>query len=262
MTEKNKNNKLILWDTSSYPKESQGQIYTWNGYSESDNVKSLLKYVDDNGVQLRRSYLAWIHELGEAEIKGKRLIEHLAIDSKTSLWWLTSFFEKSAWKTPSIIAAVRILALEEILKNNSFVKFKLVSANRNLHEVLSKLCLNLNISYEWRDLKYRTNDWQSARFFFDKLPYSLQALVTLLIHVRRNWALRNTPKRDWFRGNNSIFFCSNFIHLDKESCEDGKFLKPILPSKKFFVKTMLIVLHCPSQLMDRENIIKLYTELY
>ncbi len=223
MTEDISSEQLTLWDCTTQPSDGLGQIYTWNGYSESGNVRSLLRYVDANGEQLRNNYLAWIHDLGKNKIKGKRLIEHLAIDDDISLWWLTLFAEKSAWKAPPLIAAIRIFALEYILKSGLFSNFKLVSNNKNLHNVLGGLCQNLNISYEWVPCKDKTHRWRSIKNLYHALPHSLQALAFLVRYVRKHWPLRRVKEADWFSGENSIFMCSYFIHLNKDACMDGNF---------------------------------------
>jgi len=223
LIKKNKIVKLILWDTSTKPVDNNCDLYTWSGYSEKNNIKSLLRYVDSNGIQFRGSYIRWIHELGESKIKGKPIVDYLSIDNKTSLWWLTSFVEKSPWKSPLIIDAVRLIALEDLLKKSSYTSFELVSSNRNLHKVLSSLCAKLNIVYEWTKLESSSRKFLSLRFLFDKLPYFLQALVTLCIHIRKNWAFRNTKKYNWSSKKKSIFICSQFSHLDKEACQTGDF---------------------------------------
>lgn len=85
---------FILWDCSADPSEYSGLVYSWNGYAETAFVHSLFRYVESHDERLRRKYLAWIHNLGESRIDGKRLIDHLTLQDGLSYWWLTLFAEK------------------------------------------------------------------------------------------------------------------------------------------------------------------------
>ena len=143
---------LTIWDSTAEPPDSEGEVYTWNGYKSKNSVLSLLQYVETHSERLRCKYLAWVHDLGESRIDGKRLIDHLAFDDGLSYWWMTLFVEKSPWKSPSIVDAIRLFALEEIIAQQKPRKLKLVSANQDLHEVLSDLCKSLDISCEWEKL--------------------------------------------------------------------------------------------------------------
>ena len=76
---------LILWDSREDPSGHAGLIYNWNGYAEKDSLFSLLRYVEVNGDRLRKKYLGLINDLGEAQIQGKRLVEHLDLGEGFSL---------------------------------------------------------------------------------------------------------------------------------------------------------------------------------
>ena len=110
--------KFILWDDSNDPVDISCDLYTWTGYSENENIKSLLKYVDSNGAHFRKVYVRWSYDLGQSKIKGKSLVDYFALDKTMSFWWLTSFVEKSPWKSPSIIDAIRLIALEDLIKKS------------------------------------------------------------------------------------------------------------------------------------------------
>ena len=79
-------------------------------------MHSVLKYVEAHSERLRGKYLAWIHELGEHEIDGTRVIDALILEDGFSYWWMTLLVEKSLWKSASIADAIRVLALEEIVE--------------------------------------------------------------------------------------------------------------------------------------------------
>lgn len=214
---------LILWDSIDVPLNTIEHVYTWNGYVEKDSVFSILKYVDTHSERLRSEYLAWIYELGESEIHGKRLIDLLVIEEGLSYWWMTSLVEKNPWRSPVIIDAIRIFALEEIIIEQGPVTLKLVSANKKLHKILFNLCKKLNVSYEWEhvlDHSLKKRDIKSLR---KKTPSLMQGIFTLLRYVISRWSLKSTNDVSWFSGEKTLFICSYFFNLNAKRAEDGDY---------------------------------------
>jgi len=214
-------NVLIIWDSNGLPPCGEGVVYRWKGYAEEDGSYSLLRYVENNAERFRAKYLSWVHELGETMIRGKRLIDHLALGDGLSYWWLTLFVEKSPFKSP-ISDALRLMALEEILLKQRPIKVLLVSDNKFLHECIDLLCKNLHIPYRFKKLP-SLNTRKDLRWFYYLLPYAIRALFTLLRHVITHWPLRKIGSFHWFSGHSAVFFCSYFIHLDQDSCARGLF---------------------------------------
>ncbi len=212
---------LILWDSIDKPIENKGLVYTWNGHAERGSIRSLLQYVESHGEQLRRKYLAFIHDLGEVQVRGKRVVEYFEIGDDFSLWWMSLQAEKSIWKSPNIGTVIRIFALEEIVLNQKIDKLILVSANKSLHKVLEDFCQNLGISYEWERLSDASSKKLSLNSIYRALPHLLQALIGLTRHLLARWPLRKTENPAWFKGSRSLFFCSYFVQLvAKPSDED------------------------------------------
>ena len=215
--------KFILWDDSNDPVDISCDLYTWTGYSENENIKSLLKYVDSNGAHFRKVYVRWSYDLGQSKIKGKSLVDYFALDKTMSFWWLTSFVEKSPWKSPSIIDAIRLIALEDLIKKSSYDSFELVSSNKNLNKILSALCLKLNILYKWTKVKEKPKSFFSFRYLFHRLPYFLKGIITLFFYIQKNWTFKNNKRNKWLNSKKSIFICSQFTHLDNKASNAGKF---------------------------------------
>jgi surface carbohydrate biosynthesis protein (TIGR04326 family) len=204
---------IILWDSTDQPTEHDGLIYTWNGYKEKDSIHSLMRYVELHGEVLRRKYISFIHDLGEAEVKGKKLKMHLDIGDGFSLWWMSLLAEKSFWKSPSIDTIVRLFALEEIVLHQQPKNFILVSANQSLHQALSSFCQNRSIAYEWERLPSSfSQKWALKRIYY-ALPHPAQALIGLVRYIWHRWPLRKAEKPAWFEGPKSLFFCSYFAQL-------------------------------------------------
>jgi surface carbohydrate biosynthesis protein (TIGR04326 family) len=214
---------LIIWDSPTDPPEDAGQVYLWNGYEENDSVHSVLKYVEAHSERIRGKYLSWIHELGEHEINGTRLIDALMLEEGFSYWWMTLLVEKSLWKSPSIADAIRALALEEIIEQRTPSEVLLVSTNRKLHQVILDLCRTLGIKYRWRKGASRQRGRLSLRAVFIRLPMPLQALISAAPYVWARWPLRRARSSGWFGGERSVFFCSYFFNIDSEQGEAGRF---------------------------------------
>lgn len=214
---------ITVWDCSADPPQDSGEVYRWNGYVEKDPVHSLLRYVEAHDEHLRRRYIAWIHDLGESRIQGKRLVDVLALEDGLSYWWMTLFVEKSPWKSPSIIDAIRLLALEEIVVQEKPQKFRLVSANRNLHEALRGWCRDLGIPYEWQRLPEKPLWPWGLRRLYHALPASVQALAQLGRYLWERWPLRRAERSGWFPGDRSLFVCSYFVHMVTEEAAEGHF---------------------------------------
>lgn len=213
----------MIWDSGDDLPENTGQVYLWNGYGETDSVHSILQYVEAHSATLRGKYLSWIHELGEHEIEGTRLIDALMLEDGFSYWWMTLLVEKSLWKSPSITDAIRVLALEEIIVQRAPGEVLLVSANRKLHEVILELCRTLGIQYRWEDAVDRRPRGLSLRAAFIRLPMPIQALISTIRYVWTRWPLRGARSSAWFGGERSVFFCSYFFNIDFEQTREGRF---------------------------------------
>ncbi|MDO8463848.1 MAG: hypothetical protein Q7S46_01130 [Gallionella sp.] len=222
MTE-NPHSVFNLLDSSTDPFECEGLTYCWNGYAENKLGRSLLQYVDVHGERLRLKYLAWIHDLGETRINGKRLVEHLALDGSLSYWWMTLFVEKSPWKSPSIADSIRLMALEEIIIQQSTRKFRLVSANRSLHEAVSDLCHNLGIAYEWERLPRHALRPLHFRDVYRALPEPVRAMISLVRYLYISCPIKQREKPLWFSGDRSLFFCDYFENIDPKDADCGHF---------------------------------------
>ncbi|MDQ6770955.1 MAG: hypothetical protein M3Z54_13315 [Gemmatimonadota bacterium] len=186
-------------------------------------MHSVLQYVEAHSESLRGKYLSWIHELGEHEIEGTRLIDALMLEDGFSYWWMTLLVEKSLWKSPSITDAIRVLALEELVLQRAPGEVLLVSTNRKLHEVILELCQTLGIQYRWELAADRRPRGLSLRAAFIRLPMRIQALIGTLRYVWTRWPLRGARSSAWFDGERSVFFCSYFFNIDFEQTREGRF---------------------------------------
>jgi len=212
--------EVVVWDSPETPVDTQW-VYTWNGYAESRHTFSLLKYVENNDDRFRRRYLAWIHELGETRIGNSKLVDQLALEQGFSIWWMSLFAEKSPWKQPVLMDALRVFALNEKLLEDKPTRLRFISNNRDLHIVLKGLCRKLNICYSWQQL--RNNDSSIFKKLYTIIPYGVRAFASLGRYAQQRWPLRRVESHKWFSGDNAVFFCSYFFHLNPEQLKAGLF---------------------------------------
>lgn len=212
---------VLLWDRKDDPKLGAQQILCWQSYSAGEGVLSVPSYLEEHAGRIRARYLAFIHDLGEARIAGKRVVDHLDLGGGFSYWWLTQVAEKSPLKSPRIYDCLRLLCLEEILAQGRPKDVTLVSSDAVLAQAISRLCKNLRIAFTFERCP-TTARRTAVRAIYDALPSPVQGLLSLR-HVMARWPLRRAVPPQWFAGNRSLFLCSYFIHLDPQLGARGEF---------------------------------------
>ena len=185
-------------------------------------MESVPRYIEENGERLRSRYLAFIHDLGEAEICGKPVVDHLDIGDDFSYWWMTHLAEKSPFKSPGIYSCMRLLALEEILRERNPADLTFHSPDGKEAEAVRILCRNLGIAYSWHKTGVTGPNW-SLRRLYRLLPHFVRALIIFAMHLATRWRLRRVRLPNWSGGHKAIFMCSYFIHLDPILCAQGQF---------------------------------------
>ena len=87
---------INIWDSDLIPATQDCPDVLWRSYIESKNDKivSIPRLVEKNSVVLKKRYLAWIFDLGETVIRGKRVVDHLEISPGFSFWWMSLISQK------------------------------------------------------------------------------------------------------------------------------------------------------------------------
>ncbi len=212
---------VVLWDHSEPPPNDR-HVLLWKGYEEKNNQQSILKYLEKNSDQLRSEYINYIYDIGQMQVQGKRIIEHLEVEPGFSFWWMSLLVEKSPTKTKAPIDCLRLLAVNHFLSNNKPNSIELVSSNKNLAKALQQLCSRLNIHFVWNYLKYSSEPF-SFKTIIKKLPHLVKSPLFLMRQLISRWSLRKINDVNWFKGEDALFFFSYFFALDQESCESGRF---------------------------------------
>ena len=206
--------RIILWDApEDPPRMDDGVVITWNRHPGGGNV-SLLDYVEQNGERFRDRFLAWAAILGETELLGKSLIEHLSLGDGFSYWWMTPLAEKSPWKSPWIKDVLRFFAFEEILAGKKVRQVVLVSRDGRLRKILAGFCKKRRLEFQQMLPAERSGADRIKTSLGDKLPHILHGFATL---VRQVWIRRKFLRRSsapWQGGEKATTIFSYFFHLE------------------------------------------------
>jgi surface carbohydrate biosynthesis protein (TIGR04326 family) len=213
---------VIVWDQKSDPPIDKGEILNWQSYVEGNRISSIPRYLENHAESLRGKYLAFIHDLGESRIVGKRVVDHLSMEDGFSFWWMTLLAEKSPYKSPHIYDCLRIMALEEILLERKPSSLTLHSNAQELAQAIRSLCENIGVEFILKTESQPRQPW-SLRMLYRALPYPMQGLIIFARHLVMRWPLRKLETPAWFSDDSAIFLCSFFVHLDPASCAKGQF---------------------------------------
>ncbi len=199
-------NSLVIWDHQKLPECISKDVLLWQSYDSQEKFLSIPNYLEKHAERFRVKYLSFIHELGEHRLKGKRIIDHLDIGDGFSVWWMTLIAGKNPFKSQSIYDCLRLIALEEILKEKALPEVKLFSDNNDLGLALQKLCENLQINYSREILCHNQNTRLSIRKIFYALPQTIQAIIQFIRFVTVRWPLQKPDKPAWHTGESVFFF--------------------------------------------------------
>ena len=124
----------IIDDVHDYDILNSCYTLYWNSGKCGENKVSLNEYVLANPISIRDKYVAFINQFHESSVYGKTILDYLDIGEGYNLWWMSTLFEKSPFKTPNIFNCQKLLALELILSKLSFRCVYLYSNDKLLIE--------------------------------------------------------------------------------------------------------------------------------
>ena len=205
---------VLVWDREAEPADAGAGVLLWRTCAAT-GAASVPDLVEARAERLRAKYLAFVYDLGESRIDGKTIVEHLSFEGTFSFWWMTRLAEKSPYKSPGIYAALRLLALEEILIERKAARLELATGDDSLAEAIGALCRNLRIEFSRRAGETRP---APAR-----LPHPVKGVLAFARRLSAWRPLRRIAKPRWFSGDSAVFVCSFFAHLDAGSCARGVF---------------------------------------
>ena len=215
-----------IWDCDGLPPCGEKFTILWRSYDNAgrDNVISLPKLVEANSDVYRSKYLAWIYELGQEHINGSQIIDHLEIHAGFSYWWMTLINEKSNYfKSPQIEIGIKLFAFLDWAQETKIEDITLVSAEKELAEILKLWARDLGLTFKWRQLKkpHASLSWQ--RRIYEEFPYVVKALTWLPRHIIKRWPLRGVGLREWQQSKGHVTFFSYLFNLAPEAVINGRY---------------------------------------
>ena len=216
---------LVIWDSDDEPGENGAVVYRWTGHHESGRVRSLWRYVEAHAEELRARYLAWIHDLGVTPVaagQSMRLVDWLRRDDGFSYWWMTTLVEQSTLKSPGIVDAIRMLAVEAIIGESQPRSVRLVGGTRSIHITLRDLCGQLSIPYSRTGRRHRREAF-TLRRMYRALPPVVHAVVTVAREPMKRWPLRQVAPRRPSSREQPVCLISYFFNIDAALAKNGVF---------------------------------------
>lgn len=204
---------MLVWDGPHDPPSTGDLVVDWNGYAEGPKRRSVLRHLEANAERLRERYLAYVYGLGEARLDGRSVIEHFARPDGFSYWWMTQVAEKSPLKSPRIEEALRLLALEEMLRELEPEGVRLATGDEGVRNAIRGTCDRLGIPCVAEPVAASRRSGPRPR----------HALVHGLRHIARRWPLRRSAGADWSGSGGVVTFCSYFINIDAPSASASEF---------------------------------------
>ena len=214
---------LLVWDSDADPPSGE-VVCSWNGYSESGQLTSLLRHVDEHADEIRERYLSWVDDLGMSCVGRRRVVDRLKVGGTGfSIWWMTSVFEKSFVDAPTMARMARIFALDAILEERSPSKVLLVSDLPEVRRSIRRLCRLHGISFRVRRAGEEAVGVRMRRLAGRVLPAPLRAGWALLrFFIQSRPAPKSRPTR-WHDGPDSILMVSCFGQMTVEEVMAGEF---------------------------------------
>lgn len=227
-TLKNKRRTLLVWDTEGSPPSGDWATVLWRNYGNDTNPNtiSIPKLVEEQSDVLRARYLAWIYELGETRINGKRLVDHLELRQGFSYWWMTSLAKKpNYYESPHINVVVKCLAFENLCNEKYRPScIKLVTDSENNRALFQQYCVNKNMEFSCEYIRPILSNQPIKQSIAQLLPSRLKAILFLFLSsVRSFWNFNRNEKKWKQKIKSTICFFDIFVHLQSKSFSEGKF---------------------------------------
>ena len=217
---------LLIWDREDVAPKGKWTVVLWRTFGDANepSVVSIPKLVEEHAHSLRARYLAWIYELGEACIGGKRLVDHMELRPGFSYWWMSLLvYKANAYSSPQIVDAVKMLALQDLVDVHLPSRIVLVSGNRILVRVFRLWCKNANIEFECRQLRSKAVREPWIKNFYRALPNPVRAMMSLLRYLIVRWTLRKVGTREISESDAYITFFSPLFYLNRDALQIGRF---------------------------------------
>ena len=187
-------------------------IIDWKLRKSSENLISILDYLDSNESEIRSRFFKKIDTISEALIADKPIFKYFYINGY-NLWFMSTFYEKSFYKTPQITEIIKYITFEKIINEFSPEKIIVVNSNSKVNKVIKHFCFEKGIS-----ISIENESTNISRKFTSKIYFYLKALIFLLTYFCQN-IFSFKYKVPFFKNDNTVFIISYLTHINKDRFE-------------------------------------------
>ena len=217
---------VFVWDAEGIPPEGDWTVVLWRGFSESSfqSAVSIPKLVEDKADILKARYLAWIYDLGEKRIGGKKLLDHLELRPGFSYWWMTAIAQKLTLSgSPQVTDAIRLMAFDSWATDCMINRVVLHSSNQALAKCIRLWCTDLGVGFEWRRKPKRSPNFSLVKRAYQASPHMLKAIVKFILYFVDHWPLRGIGLKEWQQTEGQVTFFTYLLNLEPKSTNEGRF---------------------------------------
>jgi surface carbohydrate biosynthesis protein (TIGR04326 family) len=251
--------KVVIYDsdTDAPSYHNDFTLLLWRNFVDLHipNSISIPQLVEDYEDLVKTRYLAWIYDLGEMEVDGKRVIDHLAIRHNLSYWWMSLISEKCNFAHSSYITdAIRLMAFDIWASTQSISKVVLITSNHALAECMRVFCLRREINFEWHYTDDNRGNLPFLNRIYTALPIFIQGLVRFFHYFIERWPLRGIGINEWQNSKSKVVFFSYLFNLSPEAIVGDSYESSYwsnLPDylKQDGLKTSWLHIYCKSTLL-------------
>jgi surface carbohydrate biosynthesis protein (TIGR04326 family) len=219
-------NTVHIWDSEEIGSPKIYQNILWRSYTDSLNEKSVSipRLVEKNSSHLKKLFLAWVFELGEVRVEGKRVVDHLEISPSFSFWWMSLIPQKLNYSaSPHITTAIRLLAFDLWARDREINLIRLTSQNKALAECMQRWCLDRKVDFVWEFLPSNNSSTGILHNIYKRLPNLCKALIQFIRRIWCCWPLRKTGLDAWSKSDGKVSFFSYLSNLDETGEWKGEF---------------------------------------
>ena len=212
---------ILIWDSETQIPKTDKMIVLWKQYvdvNSPENVVSLPEYIEKNSERLRNQILEFVYDIGHSKINSITIQDHLQIRETFSYWWMTLFASTRWHQSSQITEAIRLLALEELLKGQSWNELELVSKSQNLNDILAEFCAGQKKSFQLGSQSPPRK--KQVRFAVEVMSLSVKAHLVLVRQIVRLWKV--TPLRKG-RNSSQVMIFDHLIRFDTNKAAHGEF---------------------------------------
>lgn len=176
---------------------------------------SITKYVETNGIEIRRSYSNFIHNLSHQKIGKKKIYNFFLFNNHFNLWWMSLLYEKNFYKSKNISECIKIIGLEKIIKEFKPHTIRLICSSNKTRKCIIELCkqLDVNLKIDIKNKSKKFSNYKFLKIIKKNIPYYLQGFLFLLSYYLNALSLKKLKKPSWVKSSSSIFLFSYFTHL-------------------------------------------------